>query len=78
MIVLDASVVVKLRINGGQANSIGNEFGGRDESFIVPHLLDLEVVSAIRRLVAVDLWPAISSAALPTVRWGETELSKMR
>jgi predicted nucleic acid-binding protein len=52
MIVLDASVVVELLTNGALADSIRSNLSGRDESFIVPHLIDVEVVSAIRRLVA--------------------------
>jgi predicted nucleic acid-binding protein len=52
MIVLDASVVVELLTNGALADSIRSELSGRDESFIVPHLIDVEVVSAIRKLVA--------------------------
>ena len=50
MIVLDASVVVELLINGSLANSIREELAGRDDSFIVPHLIDVEVMSALRRL----------------------------
>ena len=52
MIVLDASAVVELLTNGTLADSIRNELAGRDESFIVPHLIDVEAMSAIRRLVA--------------------------
>ena len=52
MIVLDASVVVELLTNGILADSIRSHLSRRDESFIVPHLIDVEVVSAIRRLVA--------------------------
>jgi predicted nucleic acid-binding protein len=52
MIVLDASVVVELLTNGDLADSIRSDLATRDESFIVPHLLDVEVVSAIRSLVA--------------------------
>ncbi len=52
MIVLDASVVVELLTNGTLADAIRRDLGGRDESFIVPHLIDIEVVSAIRRLAA--------------------------
>jgi predicted nucleic acid-binding protein len=52
MIVLHASVVVELLTNGALADSIRSELAGRDESFIVPHLIDVEVVSAIRRLAA--------------------------
>ena len=81
MIVLDASVVVELLINGDLANSIRNEFAGRDESFIVPHLLDVEVVSAIRRLVAGQHVDSHRSAqflaglaALPAERYSHTPL----
>ena len=52
MIVLDASVVVELLLNGPLADSVRRDLAGRDESFLVPHLLDVEVVSAIRGLVA--------------------------
>jgi len=50
MIVLDASVVVELLTNGPLANSLGLDLAGRSEPFIVPHLLDVEVVSALRSL----------------------------
>jgi predicted nucleic acid-binding protein len=52
MIVLDASVVVELLTNGKLAESLGQELALSDESFAVPHLLDIEVVSALRRLNA--------------------------
>jgi predicted nucleic acid-binding protein len=52
VIVLDASIVVELLTNGPLADSIRRDLAGRDDSFIVPHLLDIEVVSAVRRLVA--------------------------
>jgi hypothetical protein len=52
MIVLDASVVVELLTNGILADSIRSELAGRDESVIVPHLIDVEAMSALRRLVA--------------------------
>ena len=52
MIVLDASVVVELLTNGALADSIRSDLSRRDESFIVPHLIDVEVMSALRRLVA--------------------------
>ena len=50
MIVLDASVVVELLTNGGLADSIREELVRSNQLFIVPHLIDVEVVSAIRRL----------------------------
>ena len=46
MIVLDASVVVELLTNGPLADSLRRDLAGRNEPFIVPHLLDVEVVSA--------------------------------
>jgi predicted nucleic acid-binding protein len=52
VIVLDASVVVELLTNGALADSIRNELARGDESFLVPHLIDVEVMSAIRRLAA--------------------------
>ena len=52
MIVLDASVVVELLTNGALASSIVREMVSRDDPFIAPHLLDVEVLSAIRGLVA--------------------------
>jgi predicted nucleic acid-binding protein len=52
VIVLDASVVVELLTNGPLADSLRRELAGRSDSFIVPHLLDIEVVSALRKLLA--------------------------
>ena len=81
MIVLDASVVVELLINGALADSIRDELAGRDESFLVPHLLDVEVTSAIRRLVAGQrINPhrcekiLAGLAALPAERYSHTPL----
>jgi predicted nucleic acid-binding protein len=52
VIVLDASVVVELLTNGPLADSIRRDLAERGESLIVPHLLDVEVVSAMRSLAA--------------------------
>ena len=56
MIVLDASVVVELLTNGPLSDTLRRDLAGRDEalpdSALVPHLLDIEVVSALRRLAA--------------------------
>jgi len=52
MIVLDASVVVELLTNGPLAYSLRRDLAGRSGPFLVPHLLDVEVVSALRGLVA--------------------------
>ena len=81
MIVLDASVVVELLTNGILANAIRNELVERDESFIVPHLIDVEVVSAIRSLAAGGRIDAHRSgqflgglATLPAERYSHTPL----
>jgi len=52
VIVLDASVVVELLTNGRLADWLRGDLAGREEPFIVPHLLDVEVASALRTLVA--------------------------
>ena len=54
MIVLDASVVVELLTNGPLADSLRRDLATRSDSFIVPHLLDVEVASALRSLAAVQ------------------------
>jgi predicted nucleic acid-binding protein len=81
MIVLDASVVVELLTNGALADAIRDELAGRDDSFIVPHLIDVEVMSAIRRLTAGERIDAHRSrqflaglAALPAERYSHTPL----
>ena len=82
MIVLDASVVVELLTNGALADSIRSDLSARDESFIVPHLIDIEVLSAIRRLVAgrrigADLRDQFLAglAELPAERYAHTPLT---
>lgn len=52
MIALDASVVVEFLIRGGLAVQLGQELGADGEKLIAPHLLDLEVLSALRSLAA--------------------------
>src|SRR5260370_23332039 len=52
MIVLDASVVVELVSNGAMADSLRRDLAEGGESIIVPHLLDVEVTSALRKLAA--------------------------
>ncbi|MBZ5579574.1 MAG: type II toxin-antitoxin system VapC family toxin [Acidobacteriia bacterium] len=81
MIVLDASVVVELLTNGGLAESIRSELAGRDEPFLAPHLIDVEAVSAMRRLVAgkgIDAHRGAQFlaglAALPAERYSHTPL----
>jgi predicted nucleic acid-binding protein len=50
VIVLDASVVVELLTNGTLAAFIREELAESDDTFLVPHLIDVEVVSALRRM----------------------------
>jgi predicted nucleic acid-binding protein len=52
VIVLDASVVVELLTNGELADSIRRDLAGNSDSLFVPHLLDVEVPSALRNLLA--------------------------
>ncbi len=80
MIVLDASVVVELITNGRMAESIRRKLAG-DESILVPYLLDIEVLSATRRLMAgqrIDPHRAarflVELAALPAQRYAHTPL----
>ena len=81
MIVLDASVVVELLSNGPLADSIRKDLAGRDDSFIVPHLIDVEATSALRRLAGGQRIDAHRSAQflagleeLPAERYAHTPL----
>lgn len=81
MIVLDASVVVELLTNGTLADSLHRDLATRSDSFLVPHLLDIEVVSAIRNLIAgqrIDSYRSkqilTSLAALPAERYSHLPL----
>lgn len=81
MIVLDASVVVELLTNGRWADSLRSELARRNDSLIVPHLLDVEVPSALRRLVAGQRIDAhrmdqllTELAMLPADRYAHTPL----
>lgn len=81
MIVLDASVVVELLTNGPLSDSLRRDLAGRSESFIVPHLLDVEVVSALRNLIAGQRIDSHRSeqlltglATLPAQRYAHTPL----
>jgi predicted nucleic acid-binding protein len=75
MIVLDASVVVELLTNSAAADSLRRDMAGRGDSFIVPHLLDVEVVSAFRNLAAGQRIDAHRAEQLLT---GLTELPAVR
>jgi predicted nucleic acid-binding protein len=81
MIVLDASVVVELLTNGPLASSIRKELAARDHDFVVPHLIDVEVMSALRRLAAGQRVDSHRSRqllagllALPAERYSHTPL----
>lgn len=81
MIVLDASVVVELLTNGPLADSLRRDLGTRSDSFLVPHLLDVEVASALRKLSSVQGIDSHRSeglltelAALPAERYSHLPL----
>jgi len=81
VIVLDASVVVELLINGGLADSIRRDLAGSSDSLIVPHLLDVEVPSALRNLIGGKRTDSYRTeqlltglAALPAERCAHTPL----
>jgi predicted nucleic acid-binding protein len=52
MAALDPSIVVELICNGPAADRLWRNLAESGESFIVPHLLDVEAASALRRLAA--------------------------
>ena len=54
MIVLDASLVIELLANSPLAATIRGDLAERDEPFIAPHLLDLEVANVLRNLRTAD------------------------
>ena len=81
MIVLDASVVVELLTNGALADSLRRNLAASNDSLIVPHLLDVEVASALRKLVAGQRIDSHRSgeflaglAALPAERYSHIPL----
>jgi predicted nucleic acid-binding protein len=54
MIVIDASAVVELLIRGPLAVSLHQAVWGTGDRVIAPHLLDVEVLSALRSLAAAQ------------------------
>ncbi len=81
MIVLDASIVVELLTKSGAADSLRRDLARQSEPFIVPHLLDVEVTSALRKLAAGRRIDSHRSdqliadlAALPAERYPHTPL----
>ncbi len=68
-------------INGPIADSLRGDLAARDDTFIAPHLLDIEALSAIRGLVAgqrIDSYRReqllLELAALPAERYAHTPL----
>ena len=81
MIVLDASAVVELLTAGPLAEPLARDQAGRNDSLLVPHLLDVEAVSALKRLLAARHLDSHRSAqflaglaALPAERCAHTPL----
>ena len=81
MIVLDASIVVDLLVNDGLADQLRRSIARTNELFIVPHLLDVEVTSALRKLAAGQRIESNriqqfleNLAALPAERYPHTPL----
>ncbi len=81
MIVLDASIVVELLTDGSLADVVRDAIGGRSEAFIVPHLVDVEVISALRKLALLHRLDEHRRkeylgglAALPAQRFAHTPL----
>lgn len=52
MIALDASVVVELLMNSELGQVIRRDLAESNDSVLVPHLLDIEVASALRKMTA--------------------------
>ena len=63
MLVVDASVVTELILGRPAGDVVGEHFAGHRFALHAPHLLDVEVLSALRRLV--------SSGEATTERAGE-------
>ncbi len=81
MIVLDASAVVELLLNSERAQTIRAKLFESAESLIVPHLIDVEVMSAMRRLTTGERHDAhrtsqflAALAALPAERYSHAPL----
>jgi predicted nucleic acid-binding protein len=51
VIVIDASAVIELLLQTERGTRVGHRLAGEDEDLHAPHLLDLEVLSTLRRLV---------------------------
>jgi predicted nucleic acid-binding protein len=81
MIVLDASIVVELLSRGPASALLWRALAESGDSFIAPHLLDVEVSNAFRKLVAGQRIDSHRSeelleglAMLPAERYSHTPL----
>lgn len=81
MIVLDASIIVELLSGGPLAETLRRELASNDQTFLVPHLLEVEVTNAIRGLAEARRIDSHRSeqilealAQLPAVRCEHTPL----
>jgi predicted nucleic acid-binding protein len=82
MIVVDASAITELLLQTRLGTSVERRLYKDDEAFHAPHLLDVEVLSALRRLVRAGDVPADRAeeaiadlAALPLSRHGHLDVA---
>lgn len=65
MIVIDASALLELLLATGRAERIGARTLAPDERLHAPHVLDIEMAQALRRMVQLkDITPARANEAL--------------
>jgi predicted nucleic acid-binding protein len=62
MIVIDASAVVELLLHRPMAEALGDALAEANDGIVVPHLVDVEAVSAVRQLAAAGLVDAHGAA----------------
>ncbi len=64
MIVVDASVVLELLLNREKAGSIRQSLLAAETCLVAPHLLDVEILSALRRITAPKGLDAYTSGSI--------------
>ena len=64
MIVVDASVVLELLLNREKAGSIRQSLLAAETSLAAPHLLDVEILNALRRITAPKGLDAYTSGSI--------------
>lgn len=81
MIVLDASFVVDVLLGDARSPALRERFFGSSTRHSVPHLIDVEVVSALRRMIRAGRIDEIRARAviidleaLPVARHGHANL----